>query len=262
LEIAEKSLLDKDGFHKQPQQQRRLLAQRAAAVALWSGDVGRAIHILIEHDALTADFVSFAAAAGRQAWEAVVRVYTSRLEEAGEPHLAALHLLSVGDPSAACKAYARRGMAREAALLAAAHLPPNDPQLRSLRAAYAAKLEAKGDFERAAAQYVAAHEGAKAAAALRARGSPSAVQAAAELERLLSLEVKDVGESLAAFTLAQVSPVHLDESGGMAHAAASVRKRYDPAELVAMREGPRIEMPHALQQALSTGGAASGLNPT
>jgi hypothetical protein len=45
-------------------QARRSAAQHAAAVALWRGDVGVAVALLLEHDALTADFVSMAVAAG------------------------------------------------------------------------------------------------------------------------------------------------------------------------------------------------------
>lgn len=40
------------------------IAQRAAAAALFRGDVGAAVQLLLEHDALTADFVSMSAVAG------------------------------------------------------------------------------------------------------------------------------------------------------------------------------------------------------
>lgn len=40
------------------------LAQRSAALSLWRGDVGQALQTLLEHNALTADFVSLSAAAG------------------------------------------------------------------------------------------------------------------------------------------------------------------------------------------------------
>lgn len=43
---------------------RLALAQRAAAAALLRGDVGAAMRVLLEHDALSADFVSLSAAAG------------------------------------------------------------------------------------------------------------------------------------------------------------------------------------------------------
>lgn len=39
-------------------------AQRSAAIALWRGDVGEALKIVLAADALTADFVSMAASAG------------------------------------------------------------------------------------------------------------------------------------------------------------------------------------------------------
>ena len=39
-------------------------AQRSAALALWRGDVGGALKLVLAADALTADFVSMAASAG------------------------------------------------------------------------------------------------------------------------------------------------------------------------------------------------------
>ena len=165
----------------QPPAVARVAAQRAAAVALWSGDVGTALRILLKHDALTADFVSLSAVAGRGAWEAASRAYASVLEERGEPHLAALHLLSVGDPTAACAAYTRAGMTREAATLAASRLPPCHPTVRATRTAYAVHLENKKEWERAAAQHVAGKDWEKAVAALRTRGTVGSLQIAMEL---------------------------------------------------------------------------------
>ena len=43
--------------------------------------------------------------AGYEAWQAVARVHAGRLEAQGEPHLAAAHLLAVGDPRAAVAVY-------------------------------------------------------------------------------------------------------------------------------------------------------------
>lgn len=39
--------------------------------------------------------------AGPAAWQAVTRAWAAKVEEQGEPHLAALHLLAVGDVEAA-----------------------------------------------------------------------------------------------------------------------------------------------------------------
>eukprot|EP00889_Picochlorum_renovo_P007730 jgi/Picre1/34760/NNA_002226.t1 len=60
---------------------------RAAALKLWQGDVGDCVKLLIETDCLTSDFVSFAAAAGRDAWVLVVRAYVEQLEKKGDIHL-------------------------------------------------------------------------------------------------------------------------------------------------------------------------------
>ncbi|KAK9840649.1 hypothetical protein WJX81_006905 [Elliptochloris bilobata] len=76
---------------------RVLAAQRGAALRLMRGDVGGALEVLAGSGALTADFVSMAAAGGRRVWEAAVRALAAQLETQGEQHLAALHLLSVAD---------------------------------------------------------------------------------------------------------------------------------------------------------------------
>lgn len=52
---------------------------------------------------------------------------------AGEAHLAALHLLAAADVLGALGVYRRAGLLHEAALLAAARLPPDHPELRDLR---------------------------------------------------------------------------------------------------------------------------------
>ncbi|KAG7671807.1 hypothetical protein Ndes2526B_g07286 [Nannochloris sp. 'desiccata'] len=169
----------------------RVLAQRAAAVSLWAGDIGSAIKVLVENDALTADFVSFSAAAGRGAWEAASRAYAFLLEERGEPHLAVLHLTSIGDPVAACKVYTRAGMVREAASLAAAKLPPRHPLVLETRQVYASQLEGRGDFERAAAQYIASENWNEAVEMLQKRGTVRSLQTALEILSIVQLKKEE-----------------------------------------------------------------------
>jgi WD40 repeat protein len=102
---------------------RRALSHRAAALKLWAGDVGAALKIVIENDALTSDFVCFAAGAGRDAWVATVRAYADQLERKGEIHIAALYLLQAGDVVDTCLLYERHRMLREAATIAMCRLP-------------------------------------------------------------------------------------------------------------------------------------------
>jgi WD40 repeat protein len=168
----------------------RVLAQRAAAVSLWAGDVGSAIKVLVENDALTADFVSFSAAAGRGAWEAASRAYAFLLEERGEPHLAALHLASIGDPVAACRVYTRVGMVREAASFAAAKLPRTHQLVVETRFAYALQLEGRGDFERAAAQHIASENWIKAIEMLQKRATVGSLQTALEILSIIGEKSK------------------------------------------------------------------------
>ena len=52
---------------------------------MWRGDVSQALATVAEADALTADFVSMAAAAGHQAWAGASRLYACKLEQRGAP---------------------------------------------------------------------------------------------------------------------------------------------------------------------------------
>ncbi len=113
--------------HKKDERQSKALSQRAAALHLWQGNVGKALEVLVENDALTSDFVAFAAGAGRDAWIAASRVYADFLERKGEVHLAALYQLQAGDVIDACLTYERHKMHREAAALAQLWLPPDHP---------------------------------------------------------------------------------------------------------------------------------------
>ena len=122
---------------------------RAAALKLWQGDVGDCITILIDNDCLTSDFVSFAAAAGRDAWVLVVRAYVEQLEKKGDIHLGALYLLTIGDIKQACLLYEKHRLLREAATLATARLPSTHPVSLRVRRAYACHLRDSGDLTRA-----------------------------------------------------------------------------------------------------------------
>jgi len=109
------------------ERQSKALSQRAAALYLWHGDVGRALGVLVENDALTSDFVAFAAGAGRDAWIAAARVYADYLERKGEVHLAALYRVQAGDVVDATQTYERHKLHREAAALAELRLSPDHP---------------------------------------------------------------------------------------------------------------------------------------
>ncbi len=68
-----------------------------------------------------------------EAEQASARVTRRAPPGAGEAHLAALHLLAAADVLGALGVYRRAGLLHEAALLAAARLPPDHPELRDLR---------------------------------------------------------------------------------------------------------------------------------
>lgn len=59
---------------------------------------------------LTADLVSMSAREGRRVWQAASRLYALQQELAGKVHVAALHLLAVGDRAGAAEVYKRAGL--------------------------------------------------------------------------------------------------------------------------------------------------------
>ncbi len=74
------------------------------------------------------------------------RAYARQLSERGEPHLASLHLLALGDVHAALGVYRAAGMLREAAELGAARLLPEDPALL-VRLCPAGEWRSRGSIE-------------------------------------------------------------------------------------------------------------------
>ena len=124
---------------------RRTAAHRAAALKLWEGNIAGALRILLAHDALTADFVCFAAGAGRDAWIATARVFADQLEKKGDIHLAALYLTQVGDIVDACLVYERHKMLREAATLASCRLPSHHTVTLRCVESYAKQLARTGN---------------------------------------------------------------------------------------------------------------------
>ena len=66
-----------------------------------------------------------------------------------------LHLLAARDIRPAIALYAKAGLHREAAALATARLLPGDPDAVSVQRAYGSVLCEAGNYEAAAAQYLA-----------------------------------------------------------------------------------------------------------
>lgn len=195
------SLLESASKNQQHQQQvLRLAAHKAAILALWNRDIGQAIDILTQHDALTADFVNFSITAGKNAWKATSRAYAQQLEENGEIHLATSYLLSIEDVHAACDLYMKHGCIKEAAMLATTRLPPENVHAINLKKAWASQLESKKDYEHAAMQYLAAREWSKAIEALLMRNTDHAIKTAMDIRDMCldqGFLTKDVFEQYA-----------------------------------------------------------------
>ena len=78
------------------------------------GDLRLALKVAISHSLLTADLVALSAALGRPAWVAATRLYAVQQEAAGAVHVAAMHLVGIGDRAGAAAVYRRAGLLAEA----------------------------------------------------------------------------------------------------------------------------------------------------
>jgi hypothetical protein len=79
--------------------------QVSVANDVLNADLVSMLQVAIPHDLLNADLVSMSACAGRSVWEAVTRLYALQQEQAGKVHVAALHLIAIGDRQAAIATY-------------------------------------------------------------------------------------------------------------------------------------------------------------
>ena len=150
---------------------------------------------------------------------------------AGEAHLAALHLLSVSDMAAALGVYRRAGLQEEAALLAAARLAPDHPDLAKLHA----------DPEDTAAL---------------AGASVGPTESPAELQDYAEDYIAPVGVSRGADVPAapaeseradHATVAELARRGlGPLEAAVGVRHKYGHAELLALRTASPLPTPELL----------------
>ncbi|KAF5833729.1 hypothetical protein DUNSADRAFT_9836 [Dunaliella salina] len=89
-------------------------AERQVMAALLRGDVRRALQIAVANRLLSADLVSVSASLGRPVWAAASRFYAMQQERAGQAHVAAMHLLAIGDREDAAAVYRRAGLLAEA----------------------------------------------------------------------------------------------------------------------------------------------------
>eukprot|EP01023_Acetabularia_acetabulum_P000943 TRINITY_DN10351_c0_g1_i1.p2 TRINITY_DN10351_c0_g1~~TRINITY_DN10351_c0_g1_i1.p2 ORF type:complete len:333 (+),score=34.52 TRINITY_DN10351_c0_g1_i1:619-1617(+) len=156
-----------------------------AMVMIWKGDVEGAMEYLDAENALNADFVSMAAAAGRHVWERVVRLYVQKLIASGEMHMAAMHLLSVNDVYSALDVYREHNMIHEAVALGAAQLMPQDPYMCDLYKQYALQLDAQGHKAAAVQYFIAGWDYASAVKCIAQDGSTDQIEQGIDIIRLV-----------------------------------------------------------------------------
>lgn len=82
-----------------------LSAEKQVVAHMWKGDVRAALQVAVSNSCLTADLVSCSACLGRPVWAAASRLYATQQEAAGQPHVAAMHLVAIGDAKAAAEVY-------------------------------------------------------------------------------------------------------------------------------------------------------------
>eukprot|EP00803_Ostreobium_quekettii_P003651 evm.model.scf_669.1 EVM.evm.TU.scf_669.1 scf_669:11331-17624(-) len=156
-------------------------AEHQAALCIWRGDIAGAMDVLADGDALSGDFLSMSVAGGRALWEASVRSHAKRLEASGEPHMCALHLLSINDVRGAIETYRRAGMIDDAVNLGSLRLLPQDPLLRELHEVHAEQQAKRGSHALAAASWLMAGQPIKAVRALGRSGGADGWASAARV---------------------------------------------------------------------------------
>ena len=90
----------------------------AACLAMWAGDTGKALEIVIRDGKLDASWLALAPAAGIGVWRALSHLYALQLQDSGDVHRAVMHHLSINDVAAAITAYRTVGYYEDAVLLA------------------------------------------------------------------------------------------------------------------------------------------------
>jgi hypothetical protein len=63
------------------------------------------MQVAVAHGLLNADLVSMSASLGRAAWVAASRLYAAQQEASGQVHVAAMHLIAIGDRGGAEAVY-------------------------------------------------------------------------------------------------------------------------------------------------------------
>ena len=101
--------------------------RKKAMLAAWRGDLVQALEIVCNTQGLLDGYwVSVAAGAGYDVWRRVVIIYASRLEKAGESHLAVVQWLSIGEVYRAVRVYLDAGLVFDALVLGRARLDCGD----------------------------------------------------------------------------------------------------------------------------------------
>lgn len=124
-------------------------AEHAALRYLWMGKYAEASDLLFAHHAMSGEFLPFFIPAGRLLYQSVVQRYVTYLQSVGETHLAAMHLMSLGETARAVKTYQEAYLHDDAVCLAGIKFIKEDPRLQE---AFSARgrhqtMEAGSSFE-------------------------------------------------------------------------------------------------------------------
>jgi hypothetical protein len=205
-------------------------AHSRALPLLWQGDIVMALEVVVQANALNADFVAIAAAAGPEVWRATVLVHAAQLATTGDTHLAVMYLCAAKAFERAVEAYVQAGLLLEALLLAERHLPLQGETVTALRRQLLVKLEQSGvgqegrGHEWVAAILLAVGDTHQVVMSLTARTSRTSLRCAAAVALAADSEQFDnLAAELSARALLMASPavLQLEFLRGDAELAAS-----------------------------------------
>ena len=135
------------GLHENPMQATDVLVESLDAAAnaskldqrtseqialryLWAQQYRKAADVLFDNRAMSGEFLPFFVPAGKPFYRSIVYKYVALLQSLGETHLAAMHLLTLGEPAEAVKTYQEAKLDDDAICVAGVKFLKEDRRLQ------------------------------------------------------------------------------------------------------------------------------------
>ena len=105
-------------------------AEQIALRYLWTQQYSKAADVLFNNRAMTGEFLPFFVPAGKSFYRSIVYKYVALLQSLGETHLAAMHLITLGEPAEAVKTYQEARLDDDAICVAGVKFLKEDQRLQ------------------------------------------------------------------------------------------------------------------------------------